>query len=147
MAKHRFKFPQPTKSDLKLINAAQDGHLDTCLEAISEGARVNAVSHKYQTPLTMAARSQNIDIIRMLLEKDAAIDLVDDDTSPLMEAAYRGNREIVDILLDAGADINAKIEMAHNIFMDVPQFALEGGHCDLAIHLRSLINQDRRKQG
>jgi len=141
VARHKFKFPQPTKADLKLIDAAHDGHLDRCFEAIREGARVDAVSHRYATPLGEACWSNSTKIVRMLLEKGAELDLVDDSKTPLMEAAYRGNRELIELLLTAGADVFAKFEAAHNCFVDVPYMAQNK---KLAVELRSLINQQRK---
>ena len=68
------------------------------------------------TPLNAAIMSQNMELISYLIEEGARVD-VDSQietgeawdcwiVSPLTEAAYGGNIEIAQLLLDLGADVN-----------------------------------------
>jgi ankyrin repeat protein len=143
MGRRKFKYPQPTKADLKLIRAAREGEVDVCLEAIDEGARIDAVNHHYSTPLGMAAQSSSIEIVRMLLERGADPNLLQGGKTPLMEAAYRCNREIIDMLISAGADIEAKAQLAPGQYIDVPYMA-QNQDRRLGVELRSLINQQKK---
>mmetsp|Transcript_20580 Transcript_20580/g.44636 ORF Transcript_20580/g.44636 Transcript_20580/m.44636 type:complete len:306 (+) Transcript_20580:77-994(+) len=55
--------------------------------------------------LHLAAANGNIDVVRTLLDADADIDVVDGDgDTPLAWATYCGRKEVIDLLLDAGAN-------------------------------------------
>ena len=88
-----------------LYCAAMDGDLEKAQERIAEGADVNAMGpHRRATPLGIAAKQGNVDMVRLLLANGA-------DTSigsipPLALAAGRGHERVMRLLLAAGADPN-----------------------------------------
>ncbi|GJQ87155.1 hypothetical protein Trydic_g8743 [Trypoxylus dichotomus] len=62
------------------------------------------------SPLGIAVHAQNIDVIKMLLERKCAVnDLNEIGLTPLIIAVATGNIEIVRILLENGADVNFKV--------------------------------------
>jgi len=145
VARHKFQFPQPTKADHELIKAAHDGNIGECLRALDDGGNVNAVSHSYATPLGEACWSNSVDIVRMLLERGADPNHIEGGKTPLMEAAGRCNRDLIEILIDAGANIEAKAELAPGAYIDIPEMAQNKDRI-LAVELRSLMNQQKKVQ-
>lgn len=145
MARRKFRFPQPSKHERLLIQAAHDGDIERCREAIQNGANVNAVDHRLTTPLCQACWSNSTEIVRLLLEKGADANLIDGKT-PLMEAAYRGNRIVIDLLIQAGGDIFARTEISPGAFIDLPNMArsAQGKDPSLEPNLEALIAQQRK---
>lgn len=65
----------------------------------------------YQTPLTAAVNSSNVEAVKTLVEAGANVErcLIENQT-PLMVAARILNVEATKILLKAGANVNARVE-------------------------------------
>ena len=61
-------------------------------------------------PLSMAARNGNLEIVKLLVEHGAVVDIGKEagDRTPLLEAAGHGHAEIVKFLIAKGADVNAR---------------------------------------
>lgn len=74
------------------------------------GANVNDNNIGYSacyTPLTLAIKNNNIDIVNVLLSNNADVNLPDKEgRSPLSEAISNQNKDIVNILLNHNADVN-----------------------------------------
>jgi ankyrin repeat protein len=85
--------------------------------AIANGSNVNKASKLSQPdiiPLCFACKNQNIELIQILLDSGADINIVDDEqlgTTPLIIACQQGNTDIVRLLLDSGANINLDCEL------------------------------------
>ncbi|XP_053670468.1 uncharacterized protein LOC128720798 [Anopheles nili] len=74
---------------------------------IESGADINAISKFGDTPLHIAARHGNIVAARMLLLKYATIDERNaSGLTPLMQAMYTRNLDIMKLLIGAGANID-----------------------------------------
>jgi ankyrin repeat protein len=105
---------KPASSEIKISDeafrfAAHDGRIETVRSSIQSGKEVNAkdptTSH---TAMHMAAYNGHSDIVKLLLEHDAAVDPRDaEGKTPLIHACTGPFPETVEILLAAGADINA----------------------------------------
>jgi ankyrin repeat protein len=107
--------PKPTESLTRISNdafrlAAYEGNIETVRNAIKSGADVNAAAPvKSLTALHMAAYNGHSEIVKLLLEHGATIDCRDDEgKTPLIHACTGPFAKTVEILLDAGADVNAK---------------------------------------
>uniref|UniRef100_A0A3Q3EZE0 Ankyrin repeat domain 61 n=1 Tax=Labrus bergylta TaxID=56723 RepID=A0A3Q3EZE0_9LABR len=90
-------------------------HQDLIASLIKEGADLNA--HSGNTPLHLAAMSvslksskaleENIRCVSELLKQGSEVNAVNKaGVTPLQEACSMGNKELVDLLLEHGADIN-----------------------------------------
>jgi len=67
------------------------------------------INSSQDTPLNIAAMFNNIDIVKLLVEAGADLDIANDDNeTPLQTAVHLGNIKIVEILIDKGADINTQ---------------------------------------
>lgn len=71
-----------------------------------KGIRINAKDKDGATPLHWAAESGNVDIVKILLEKGARVDAVDNKyrATPLHGAAQNGHIYVVKVLLEKYAD-------------------------------------------
>ncbi|KDO19582.1 TKL protein kinase [Saprolegnia parasitica CBS 223.65] len=91
-----------------LRKAAEDGKLADVQSYLDNGVNVNCFHHG-RTPLHDAARCGYLEIVRLLLEKGAAIDVkAINGGTPLHGAALHGQLEIVRFLLAKGAAIDVK---------------------------------------
>lgn len=85
---------------------------------IAAGAEVDAENEYGVTPLAVACRVGNADIVEVLLrsEADATIELPGRETL-LMHAARAGNARLVQLLIDAGAQVDAKQRRSQTALM------------------------------
>lgn len=88
-----------------LLQAAEFGNVAYCNRALHEGANVNTRARRnHDTPLILASRSGHIDIVKILLQKNAQDSQNMYGFTPLMEAARRNRCAILALLLDYGCD-------------------------------------------
>jgi ankyrin repeat protein len=82
------------------------GSQASCVE---KDAEIEAKINNGKTPLSCAAQSGSVDVVRYLIDKGAEITTKDNDgNNPLILAARNGHEAVVQILLDKGADIHSK---------------------------------------
>jgi uncharacterized protein len=77
---------------------------------VAQGENVDARDMNGRTALFIAASRPNAALCRALLAGGANVNVTDNDgQTPLMWAAeQKGNRQVVRMLIDAGADVNAR---------------------------------------
>lgn len=99
----------PRISDEAFRLAAYEGRRETVLQALESGTDVNAAdSVKALTALHMAAYNGHSELVSLLLQHNAVVDCRDDEgKTPLLHASTGPFAPTVEILLDAGADLNA----------------------------------------
>jgi ankyrin repeat protein len=114
--------------------AACDGYANILRQLIQAGARVNDLTYSFP-PLTWAIKYGHIDCAKILLKaKDIDVNVQKpfDDTALTMAAA-KGDFEMVQLLLQAGANVNATgawcctalINAASGGFQDIVQLLLQ----------------------
>ena len=95
-----------------LMRAAASGDVENMRLMLAHGADPNAPDVAL-SPLTAAAWYGNLDGVRVLLEKGARPDGKDGfGFTPLAFAALWDHKEIAELLLDNGADVNLAVEKA-----------------------------------
>lgn len=101
-----------TSGETALMHACIKGHLDLVQQLLALDATVN---HPGWTPLHYAASADtehSVAIAQLLLERHAYIDAESPNQStPLMLAAQYGSQSMVQLLLDAGADVQARNQL------------------------------------
>lgn|SRR5574343_1551744 len=91
--------------DNELIYASQDGSVENVLYWINEGSNINAKNLLGRTHLINATMLRRINVVKLLLQYDADVDIQDDyGWTALMYASNKGNLECVQRLLKAGAN-------------------------------------------
>jgi len=104
---------------------------------LARGARVDAASSNGMRvmPLHSAAAARSVLIARLLLERGAPVNARQGTSglgfTPLMEAALNGQPEMVDLLLEHGADRNMRDDKGQT----AGDYARQNGHAALADHL------------
>jgi ankyrin repeat protein len=98
------------RETVPLIKAIKQNRTRDALALIENGADVNVRNEVFETPLYHAARLGNLEVARMLLSRNAEVDVatIAVKDTPLMMAAVYGHPDIVRLLIVAGADVNAK---------------------------------------
>src|SRR6202011_3254996 len=95
-------------ADASLAGLIQAGHRDAALKMIAAGADVNAAQGDGTTPLHWAVYKIDADLARALLERGAKPDVINNyGSSPLAEAGKGSNTPLVEMLLDAGSNVEA----------------------------------------
>lgn len=84
---------------------SKGGNIDLAKWLLSQGADANV---RNATCLQLAVRSGGVDLVRLLIAHGAKVNIPKADPTPLQVAAAKGYKEICEILIDAGANVNYK---------------------------------------
>lgn len=111
-----------------LSNASEKGHYETAKLLLENGAKVDGGS--VFTPLMVACRNGCLEVVTLLLDRGAMVDLQDGNgLTPLMYATgKKGNLEIAKVLLEKGA----KISLQNNTGKSALMFASKEGDYEVA---------------
>ena len=102
---------QQAAENANLKSAAQAADLAQIEKALDAGADPNYADTAFfnYTPLHLSAGKGAAAVVELLLAKKAAVDpRSQSDETPLIMAARSKHKAVVQILLDAGADVEAK---------------------------------------
>ncbi len=100
----------PSTNEGKLINAIANGKLEVVRQLLTAGANPDAVVNG-NSPLMLAAKMGNIDIVKLLVSKGASVDnnaLNSERRTPLMVAINSNNADVVGYLLANGASVTRR---------------------------------------
>lgn len=107
-----------------------------------DGGSIDRVTHNEPIPLYDAADDRSADIARIGVNHGASLHfLASNSTTPLLLAVISGNAEVVDLLLDNGADVGLGPQ-GHTLLFA----AASGGHIDVLRILQTEIGPDARLQ-
>ncbi|KAJ6032419.1 Mur ligase C-terminal, partial [Penicillium herquei] len=117
-----------SENDTLLILAVQGGSLQIC-EALVESNAPLEHPGRFYSALHHAARLNRPEIAQLLLENGAAVDLKSRQSTgtPLILAAEKGSLQIVQLLVEKGADVNSV--NSHKAALNV---AVENGYLEIA---------------
>jgi len=116
--------------------AAYYGNLDIIEELLNGGSNINdGLQSKSSTPLHEAAYQSHIPAMAKLVRRGAALDAVDDEVGPIVNAAIlSGNTEAIKLLVDCGVSLTTEYRLA--------PLALAAGVSDLDV-LNFLIGSSK----
>lgn len=97
-------------SPITIIEAAKSGGIAEARAAFLRGESINSRDNHGASALLIAAKADNISVLRFLLENDANPNMTEKSTgrTPLMAACDLGNGNMVRLLLERKADANHK---------------------------------------
>jgi len=114
------------KGATALLRACGAGHRDVAAVALDAGADPALAASTGATPLVAAVTARRENLVALLLERGVAVDQrLPGETTATMIAAAMGYPEIVEALVDAGADINARDGSGHTPLHAAAQYCFE----------------------
>lgn len=90
--------------------AAWGGHTETCKFLLEHGAKplINYIGNGGNSPLYHATACNKVETVKLLLKYGAKIDIPDMHNTVINVAVGTENQELLQLLLDNGANVNAK---------------------------------------
>ncbi|XP_078347150.1 uncharacterized protein LOC144632388 isoform X3 [Oculina patagonica] len=105
-------------------------------------ALANGEARKTDPPLHLASKTGHMEIVRMLLEADADINLVTSNGTCLHEAALYGKTEVVKFLFDWGIDANIRNDEGHTALDVVNLFTSSKASAEIKQLLKDAADAD-----
>ena len=110
-----------TGNDALILAARQAGNSRTVKYLLDQGVDPNVMNLFGATALMSAAAADDLDSVRLLLDRGANVNLRPDPgtkeffwggfRTPLMWAAFQGNEALLKLLLERGAKVNDQVEL------------------------------------
>jgi ankyrin repeat protein len=98
------------RDEAKMLRHVNSGDIEAVKEFLDQGGNVNLQDEPGMTPLHHAVNSdwkgKNFEMIKLLIDRGANVKAVDDTHHTPLHLAT--NQETAELLIDAGADVNAK---------------------------------------
>jgi len=138
---------------VKLYTAVKKNNIEMVRECLEHGANANQKGKNGRTALIRAVENNRNDIVLLLINHGADVNLSDDvrGTLPILIASRKGNVDIVRILIEKGADINKQDKYGKNALFyacverkpDIVEVLIENNanevHCDKYINQYSSV--------
>jgi len=139
-----------------LHHAVSSGNIKITELLIAAGADVNAVNKEGETALTIAYENNQIELVNILvnsgadtskLPPDADLTFTDENINKrLQDAAYDGNRELIEALLKRGANVNVEeSEMGYTPLMEASMKDYHNDSVQLLIEAGANLNARNSK--
>lgn len=126
-----------------LHDAALHNRKDIIVYLVSAGVDINEQGGPLRgNALSQAVNKENIENIEYFLNLNMEIITSDSIKNPLFTAIYRGNFDIVKILIKHGVNYRVAYTGDYTEHLDAEAFALERGEREIANYLHSLKKQD-----
>lgn len=111
--------PEEVDDESQLLEAAR-GNIGEVKRLLFAGTDVNTTDDQGIMPLMMAAMGNAVDIVWLLIDNHAILDLSDILTmTALHHTAILGSTSVAEALIIAGANVNEGAEIRHNVWEQV----------------------------
>lgn len=118
--------------EINMLGAANNGKLEEVIRQIDGGIHVDAMNAKGETALHIACRRNDMDMAKILLERDANVNSKSDDyNSPLHELTENDNQELAELLIKHGANVNIRDKIGWTPLHE----ACKKGHAEFVVFL------------
>lgn len=111
-----------------LMIAAWEGNLELMALFVERGARIDLANDFDEVALQLAAWKGRLAAVRWLIERGAAVNRPPRHWSALHYAVFAGHRDVAELLIARGADVNARSTNGSTVLM----MAAREGHEELA---------------
>lgn len=121
-----------------LHEAARYGLYDVAKLLIENGANVNIKGGPSKVgPITNAAFKGYKNIVELLINNGAIMDVSDSNTNPLFAAICNGHMEVVKYLVENGIDLEASYDIGSLKNVDAYECARQYGQTEIANYLKA----------
>ena len=126
------------QDEAKMLGDVSSGEIEVVKEFLDQGGNVNLQDEPGMTPLHHAVNSdwkgKNFEMIKFLIDRGADAKAIDDTHHTPLHLA--SNKETAELLMDAGADVNAKTKhTGENPLYAAARNAAQGGSKSYDIYL------------
>ncbi|XP_046341394.2 ankyrin-1-like [Haliotis rufescens] len=127
-----------SKKRTPVMVAAVNRHKEVVELLVNEGADLSRVSHNGENILYCACWGGDVEVVKYVLSQGivAINSKRRKKRTPMMAAALRGHKEVVELLVSEGADVSLRSEKGDNIL----HFACRGGHMEV---VKYILSQDK----
>ncbi len=94
-------------------------------------------------PVRSAARHGNLEMIDLLYQNGAALDVCEATHNPLFGAICNGHYEVAKFLIDKGIDITASYSIGKMENVDAYEYARQFGQLDIAEYIRERLKEEK----
>lgn len=120
--------------------ASSHGQIEIVRFLIECGMDVNkSVGISAGAPIKNAAFNGHLDIVKLLYEHGAMLDVSEATKNPLFAAIYNGHFEVVRFLVEKGIDLNVYYAIGDLDKVDVYEYARQYGQTEIANYLQDNI--------
>ena len=126
------------REEAKLLGQVNSGDIEAVKEFLEQGGNVNLQDEPGMTPLHHAVNSdwkgKNFEIVKLLIDRGANAKAIDDTHHTPLHLA--SNKETAELLIDSGADVNAKtVHTGENPLYAAARNAAQGASKSYEVYL------------
>lgn len=127
-----------SQGETPLIMAVKNKQTEMVEFLLSRGADVNAQNKKGDTALMSASTSSDFDLMKILLDHHADPNIRSNDEQTALITCFK--REGIKMLLDAGADIEAKDNIGNTVLIQACHFGLANDAVKFLVNCGANVN-------
>ncbi len=131
LRKHGAKTGAELKADESIHIAAESGNIEALKKHLSAGGDVNAKDERGKTPLHFAADYGHREIAKLLIAEGADLNVRDmSEMTALQVAMFANSTEMAELLINKGTDLNIYLYLhnaAGNGYKEIAELLIAGG--------------------